>query len=429
MSDRGLKRDMGTPGVLFLVVNGLIGAGIFGLPEALHVAVGPFAPWLLLIGGVLVMAITVCFAELARLTDRSGGPQRFVGDAFGDYPGFVVGWTFLSARLVSQGANVLVLAAYAAALWPALGEGAAQYAVVVGVLGGITVLNVVGIRRLATVLGAMTVLKLLPLVALIVVGVVAATPAGPVTLPDFNAVEGVALAALYAFVGFENATVPAGEARDPKRSMPRALPLGLAIVTLVYFGLQWAYGHSAVAGTAPGAPLTALAREHGGDTGALLIGLTIVVSVLANLTAGHASSARMPSALAEDGLLPAWFAAPSRWGTPANAIVAYGVAAILIAMQDEFLALAAVSTLARLLAYVASILALPRLRRRAGATAFSPRIAVAAPVALALCGWAATRTSAYQWTTLAGFVAAGTVLYAVARRGRPAGRAGIPGPQ
>ncbi|MEM6672497.1 MAG: APC family permease [Planctomycetota bacterium] len=231
--------------VLLIVINGLIGAGIFGLPEALHQAVGTFAPWLLLLGGALVMAITVCFAELARLTDRSGGPQRFVGDAFGDYPGFVVGWTFFSARLISQGANLLVLAAYAAAVWPALAEGPVRTAV-----------------RIA-----------------------AAKPAGPITLPSFSAVEGVALAALYAFVGFENATVPGGEARDPRRSMPRALPLGLALVTLLYFGLQLAYSHSPIAGTDPEAPLAA---ELGGDVGALLMGLTVVVSLLANRMAGHA---------------------------------------------------------------------------------------------------------------------------------------------
>ena len=419
---------MGTFGVLFIVVNGLIGAGIFGLPEALHAAVGTFAPWLLLIGGALVMAVALCFAELTRTTDRSGGPQRFVGDAFGDYPGFVVGWTFFSARLISHGANVLVLLAYAAALWPVLQEGAARYAALLAVLGGITAINVVGIKRLVAVLGALTVLKLVPLVVLILVGVAAAAPAGPLALPSFSAVEGVALAALYAFVGFENATVPAGETRDPQRTMPRALPLGLALVTLVYFGLQWAYSHSAVAGTGPAAPITALAAEHGGDTGAFLIGLTVVVSVLANLTAGHASTSRMPAALAEDRLLPAWFGAASRWGTPANSIVAYGVAAVLIAMQDEFLALAAVSTLARLLAYVASILALPRLRRRAGMRTFSPTTTVAAPVALALCAWAATRTSAYQWSTLAGFVAVGSALYLVARRGRADDRAGVPGP-
>ncbi len=415
------RRDMGTLGVLFIVVNGLIGAGIFGLPEALHVAVGTFAPWLLLIGGVLVMAIVVCFAELTRLTDRSGGPQRYVGDAFGEYPGFVVGWTFFAARLISQGANVLVLVAYAAALWPVVGDGAAKVALIVAVLGSITIVNVIGIKRVVAVLAVMTLFKLLPLVVLMGIGIGAAADPGPLVLPQFSAVEGIALAALYAFVGFENATIPAGETRNPRRSMPRALLLGLAVVTLIYFGLQWAYSHSVIAGSGPAAPLTALASEYGGEIGGLLIAATIVMSVLANLTAGHTSASRMPAALADDGLLPDWFGQVSRWGTPANSIVFYGIGAILFALWDDFLALAAVSTLARLLAYVSSIVALPRLRQQAGLAALNLTLVLAAPVALALSLWAATQTNATQWQTLAGFALVGTVLFFLARKKNQAG--------
>ncbi|MGB0514017.1 MAG: APC family permease [Wenzhouxiangellaceae bacterium] len=412
------RRDMGTLGVLFIVINGLIGAGIFGLPEALHAAVGTFAPWLLLMGGALVMAIVICFAELTRLTDRSGGPQRYIADAFGAYPGFVFGWTFFAARLISQGANVLVMVAYAAALWPVVGEGAPKVALIISVLGGITVVNVIGIKRVVAVLGAMTFLKLLPLLILMVVGIVAAANPGSVALPRFSAVEGIALAALYAFVGFENATIPAGETRNPKRAMPRALLLGLAGVTLIYFGLQWAYSHSVVAGTGPAAPLTALAAEYGGDLGAVLIAATIVMSVLANLTAGHTSASRMPPALADDGLLPAWFGKVSRWGTPANAIIVFGVGAILVSLWDDFLALAAVSTLARLLAYVASIAALPTLRRRAGKPALNMTILLAAPIALALSFWATAQTNSTQWQMLGGFALVGTMLFFIARRDR-----------
>jgi amino acid transporter len=140
------------------------------------------------------------------------------------------------------------------------------------------------------------------------------------------------------------------------------------------------------------------------------------MSVLANLTAGHTSASRMPPALADDGLLPAWFGRVSRWGTPANSIVFYGIGAVLFALWDDFLALAAVSTLARLLAYVTSILALPRLRRRAGKPAVNTAIVLAAPVALALSLWAATQTNATQWQTLAGFAIVGTVLFFIERR-------------
>lgn len=410
------RRDMGTIGVAFIVVNGLIGAAIFGLPEVLHQAVGSFAPWLLLIGGLLVMTIVLCFAELASLTDRSGGPQRYVGDAWGRFAGFQVGWTFFAARIISQGANVLVLVAYAAAIWPAVASGPAKTALVAFVLGSLTLINIVGIKRVVAVLGVMTLFKLVPLIGVTIVGIAASTSPGAVVLPQFSAIEGIALAALYAFVGFENATIPAGETRDPRRAVPRALLGGLALVTLIYFGVQWAYSHSRVAGSGPEAPLTALAADHAGDIGALLIAATIVMSVLANLTAGHTSASRMPPALADDGLLPAWFGRVSRWGTPANSIVFYGAGAMLFALRDDFLALAVISTLARLLAYIASILSLPKLRLKAGLSAVNTTIVLAAPPALILSIWAATQTSREQWQVLGVFTLVGTVLFFIAKR-------------
>jgi amino acid transporter len=409
------RRDLGTLGIAILAVNGLVGAGIFGLPEVLHQAVGAFAPWLLLIGGLLVMSIGVCFAELTKTTDRSGGPQRFVADAWGPYPGFMVGWSFFAARVISFGANVLVLIAYAAALWPAIGEGIVKTMVIVGIFGGLAFINVIGVRRTVGTLGALTILKLLPLILLLVVGIGAASAPGPVVLPKLSAIEGIALAALYAFVGFENATVPAGETRDPRRAMPRALLLSLALVSLIYFGLQWAYSHSAIAGSGPDAPITALARLYWGDIGATLIAATIVVSVLANLIAAYTSSSRLPSAFADDGLIPAWFGRVSRWGTPANSILFLFVLITLFALVDDFLVLAVMSSVARLIAYIASILSLPKLRHQAGHKAINVTIAIAAPIAMTLSIWATTQTNPAQWLTLGAFAVVGTILYFVAR--------------
>ncbi len=410
------RRDLGTFGIAFLVVNSLIGAGIFGLPEVLHQAVGNFAPWLLVIGGVLIACVAFCFAELTKLTDRTGGPQRFVTDAFGQLPGFQVGWLFYFGRMTAQAANVTILVAYAAALWPEIGEGFAKTTIIILVFAVLTSINIAGIRRVVTVLAVLTLLKLLPLILLVLVGTWHATAGGPLVLPQFSAIEGIALAALYAFVGFENATIPAGEARDPRRAFPRALVPSLAFVTAIYFGLQWAYSHSTIAGSGEEAPLAALAFLFAGEAGSALIAATVVVSVLANLAAGHTSASRMTAALADDGLLPAWFGQVSRWGTPANSIAFFAIGAVLFALSGTFVYLAVVGTLARLIVYVASIGALPFLRKAAGQPAVNGPILVAAPVALALSIWAAIQSTGDQWLLIASFLVGGLLLYALARR-------------
>ena len=414
------RRDVGTFGVSFLVVNSVIGAGIFALPELLHAAVGTFAPWLLLGGAVLIGCVMVCFAALTSLTDRSGGPQRFVTDAFGSFPGFQIGWLFYFARMLAHAANVTVLVAYAAAFWPALGEGTPRSIAIISVIAALTLLNIVGIRRVVAVLGAITIGKLVPLIALIALALVEGPAMGPLALPQFSAVEGVALAALYAFVGFEGATIPAGEAKDPKRTMPRALMLSLAVVTLVYFGLQYVYSSSPVAGTGSEAPLAALANVYAGNVGALLIAATVIVSVLGNMTAGHIIGSRMTGAMADDRLIPAWFGRLSRWRTPANSIVFFGLAAMLFALSGTFVTLAVSGTLARLIVYITSIAALPVFRRSLGLAPLTAATAIAGPVALALSLWASLQSSREQWLLIGAFLVVGTILFALARGQRAA---------
>ncbi|HET9817529.1 MAG TPA: APC family permease, partial [Xanthobacteraceae bacterium] len=315
------RRDTGTVGVAFLVINGLIGAGIFAMPELLHQAVGNFAPWLLLGGACFMASVIICFAGLAGLTDRSGGPQRFATDAFGRFPGFQVGWLFYSSRMLGYAANVTVLIAYAAAFWPALGEGISRSLALIVIFGSITALNVLGMRRVVAVLGALTLFKLVPLILLIGVAILANPGMSSVNLPQFPAIQGVALSALYAFTGAENATVPAGEINNPKRALPQALLTSLAIVALIYFALQFAYSASPVAGTGSKAPLAALAGYYLGNGGSLLIAATAILSVLANSISGHTCASRMTASLSDDRLLPRWFGKVSRWGTPSNSIV------------------------------------------------------------------------------------------------------------
>lgn len=407
---------MGTVGAAFLIVNGMIGAGIFGLPELLHQAVGSFAAWLVLAGALMMATVFYCFAALTSLTDRSGGPQRFVTDAFGRFPGFQIGWLFYFGRMVAHAANTTVLIAYAAAFWPSLGEGIPRSSGIILVIAAITALNVVGIKRAITVLGGITLVKLLPLLALIGVALFSNPVMDPVALPEFSAVEGVALAALYAFVGLENATITAGETRDPKRALPRALFASLAIVTLVYFGLQLAYSSSPIAGSGSEAPLASLGGYYAGNIGSLLIAATAVVSVLGNSIAGHTTASRMTASLSDDRLIPAWFGRVSRWATPANSIVFFGAGALLFALTGTFVTLAVSGTLARLIIYMASISALPRLRKQIGLKAITLPIGIVAPAALLLCLWATFQSSRIQWVLIAAFLSVGTILFVVAQR-------------
>jgi APA family basic amino acid/polyamine antiporter len=405
------RRDVGIWGAAFLALNGMIGAAIFGLPGKLDAAVGSFAPWLLLIGGLGVMLIALCYADLAARFDSSGGPQLYASAAFGPFIGFQAGWMLYAARAAALAANAHVLSAYAGALWPPLNGPVT----IIVTITAITLINVVGIRRAVDTLGAMTMIKVAPLVLIGALGLVLAPIPAPV-LPEFSAVESVSLVALYAFVGFEAATIPAGETRDPKKAIPRALLLTVAGVTLLYVVVQLAYSASGIGES--DAPLADLAAQSLGPAGALLLGVTAIISVLANQLSAVTSVSRITSSFADQHLLPGWFGRISpRFATPANSILAVGGIGLALALSGTFVSLAVISTVSRLFAYLACIAAIPRLDARDRNLRLVHSILLPLAAA-ALCLWAASQSRADEWRAFVAFLLAGSLLYLMARLGR-----------
>jgi amino acid transporter len=412
------RRDVGIWGAGLLALNGMIGAAIFGLPGKLDAAVGSFAPWLLLLAGIGIMPVVLCYADLASRFDRSGGPQLYAGAAFGQFIGFEAGWMLYAARAASLAANSHVLAAYAGALWPPLDS---PWTIVITV-SAITLVNVVGIRRAVDTLGGMTMLKLAPLIVIGALGLVLASVPSP-KLPEFSAVEGVALAALYAFVGFEAATIPAGETRDPERNIPRALLLTVSGVTLLYVLVQLAYSASGIGES--DAPLAELAARSIGPAGAAILGVAAIASVLANQLSAVTSISRITSSFAEQGLLPRWFGKISpRFATPANSILAVGGIGLALALSGTFISLAVISTVSRLFAYLACIAAVPRLDLLAGKIRWGKGILLPL-IAGALVLWAASHSKVGEWRAFAAFLAVGALLYLFARLGRRSGDAAL----
>jgi len=258
-------------------------------------------------------------------------------------------------------------------------------------------------------------IKVTPLLLIGALGLVLAPIPAPV-LPEFSAVESVLLVALYAFVGFEAATIPAGETRDPKKSIPRALLLTVAGVTLLYVVVQLAYSASGIGES--DAPLADLAAQSLGPAGALLLGVTAIVSVLANQLSAVTSISRITSSLADQGLLPRWFGRISpRFATPANSILTVGGIGLALALSGTFVTLAVISTVSRLFAYVACIAAIPRLDAKDGKFRLGRGILLPLAAA-ALCLWAASQSRIDEWRAFIAFLAAGSLLYVIARLGR-----------
>ncbi len=412
----GLRRDIGFTGSAFLSFNGIVGAGIFALPATLHLQFGNFSPWLFPVFGLLVLIFALPFARLAGLFSGTGGPVLYAA-SFGPLVAFQTGWLYYLARVTSLAANAHVFATYAAWLWAPLGGPIGRSVTVVVLIAALASINVAGIKRAIQAIDIMTLLKALPLVALALWGL-ASAPAlpGPGEPPAFSAVEAAALIILYAFIGFENCVVPAGETRDPGRTIPRAM-IGTILATVaLYFVVQLAYISVMPAGAEPEAPLAAFAEALLGPSGAVLLALIAMMSVAGNLTGNLTSSSRVTFAMAQGGMLPRWFGAIStRHATPANSILFMALVAIVLALSGSFVWLAVVSTLARMIVYAVSIAALPAAQQRVGkAGGIGMFLMVGA--GLAVCLWVAWQSSLTSWTLLGGLLVLGLVLGFVARR-------------
>lgn len=417
MSERqGLPRRIGVGGALMLAFNGAIGASIFALPAALAADFGTSAPWLFPLVGLASLLIAIPFSRSVAAFPENGGPATY-GRVFGTLPGFELGWIYYVARATAFAANLNVLIAYLARWLAGADEGAARIGLMLAVVAGFTLINIYGVRAAMRVLGGLTFLKAAPLVVAAIAALAITGVPAPGPLPPFNEVESGVLIVFYAFVGFENATVTAGETRDPGRTLPRALIGTIGTVALLYFVVQLAFVALFPNGLESGAeaPLLALGDRLIGPVGALILGLAAIFSLAGNLHSNMAATPRVTYAMAERGELPGWLASVHReFETPAASILFFAAIVAALAISGSFVWLAVISTLARMIVYAVTILALPRAPER------PERIAAShwglAAIGLLICALVAAQADAIAWLTLGGLSAAGLFLYLLTQR-------------
>jgi len=208
-----------------MAVNGIIGAGIFGLPAKVYARVGPFSLVAFVACAVVVTLIILCFCEVGSQFTATGGPYLYARKAFGRMVGFEVGWMIWLARLTAFAANCNLLIGYLSYFWPGANSGIIRATIISLVVISLTVVNIIGIRDVARVNNLLTVAKLLPLLLFIAAGLFFLNPHAYSfgELPSYGSFSASVLILIYAFTGFEMAVIPAGEVQDPQRNISMAM--------------------------------------------------------------------------------------------------------------------------------------------------------------------------------------------------------------
>jgi basic amino acid/polyamine antiporter, APA family len=366
-----LVRAIGRWSLVALVVNSILGSGVFGLPSTVAALIGSYSPYAVLGAGAGMCVIIGCFAEVASRFQEAGGPYLYARVAFGRMMGIQTAWMLWLGQVAAPAANANLFVIYLGEFFPHAKDPLPRALILTLLIGVLAFINVRGVRAGARVSNLFTAAKLVPLFAVIVLGMLVLqshhwkTATASVAEPGTNQWMKALLLLVFAYGGFETALAPMSEAKNPRRDAPFALFTALLVCTVIYALIQWA-----VVGVLPDAahsqrPLADVARLAVGPVGGALVAVGALISFYGYLSAKILAMPRVPFALAEQGDFPKAFAAVHpRFHTPYVSILFFAAMVWGLALVGDFKWNVTLSAVARLLYYSVGCAALPMLRRK-----------------------------------------------------------------
>jgi APA family basic amino acid/polyamine antiporter len=360
-----LRRVLGRWDLAALGVNQVIGGAIFLVPAQIALHAGNWSPYAYLAAGAVTLVVALCFAEVGSRFERTGGTYVYARAAFGSFIGFEVGWMQWFTRASSQASIVSGIALALAFYWPGAASGVTRAAIVIGITLALALVNVRGARESAWVIEALAIAKLTPLLIFIAAGLFASSWGRLLPLPSLAPADAAAAALLlvFAFGGFDTLTVVAGESSNPRSDVPFALVTTVLAVTAIMGLVQVVTMTTLPDVTSSTTPVADAAMAFMGRSGALMIGIGSVMSMLGNNAGGAFNGSRILFALAEDGELPPRLARIHPvYRTPVTAIWCHTATVLALALSGSFAVLATASAVARLITYTAASAATLRLR-------------------------------------------------------------------
>jgi amino acid transporter len=361
-----LVRTVGFWGLVAMCINAVIGSGVFLLPYESYKLLGPFSLWAPLLFAIPVFVLALNFAEAGSHFSEPGGAYLYAKTAFGDFVGFQTGWMNWIARVTSLASlsNGFVVAL--ALLVPGLKTGWWRAAVITFTILFLAAIHYVGVKYGAASIYVFTVGKLVPLIGFIFVALIAwkTNPIpGSFEVPAAANWPEVALFMLFAYAGFENLGVPAGEYKNPRRDLPLALLAGIVIIAVIYVLVQLGAMSALPDLSQTDTPIASAAQALVGPLGAIVITIGALMSMAGTNSGTMLEGSRMLYALSLGRRLGPLSYVHPRFHTPTVAIAIHMSVALIAALAGSFRTMALISAGARLVTYLMTCLAVPRLRK------------------------------------------------------------------
>ena len=388
MSRADLKPKLTLFDVTNLVVGAIIGADIYVASAFGAGLLGPFSLVVWVVAGFMAIVIALCFAQCSAMLPKVGGPYAYAHAAWGAFAGFIVGWSLWLAEWMSLAVFPVAFTQYLMFFLPGLSL-FSQIVVKVLFVVFLIVTNIAGVKAAGRTNDVLTLVKLVPLVFFTAVGLIymASNPSTirinflPFIPYGFSNFGAALVLIFWAYAGFEISTIPAEEIKDPGKTIPRAIIVGITIVTVFYlttnillFGVRrWdlLQNDNAPLATATSTVLSSIPLLA--QLGGIVVGGGALVSVAGSDESGMIGTSRLGYALAADGLFPRAFAKiHPRFKTPYLGIVIQAVTALVAAIIGGLSLLIATSVFFMAIAYLATSTSIFALHRKVVKPEFRP---------------------------------------------------------
>ena len=337
---RNTTKSLGVAACTAIVVGNMVGSGFYLSPSALA-PYGNLAilAWMVMAVGAICLGLV--FAKLSRLAPATGGPYAYTRLGYGDFMGFLIGWGYWISIWASLPVIALAFAGATMNLFPVLQGRAIAAALTIGSIWTVVLVNMRGVGVVGLFAEVTTYAKMIPFGAIAIIGLFYVDGSrfsefNPSGEPLMTAAAALAPLTMFAFMGMESATVPAGDVRDPARTIARATVLGITIAATLYI-----LGTVVVMGVVPReqlvgstAPFSDAARLMWGDWAATTVSVAVIVSSIGSLNGWTLLMGQVPMAAAQDGLFPKIFGRLSSRGVPAaGMVVSASFATALVLVQ------------------------------------------------------------------------------------------------
>ena len=426
VQNEGLVRVIGVGALSLGVVNMVVGGGIFVLPGRIAAELGSAAIIAYVICSVAVALIFLCFAEVGSRITRSGGSYAYIEEAFGPFAGFIASMLFwFGYAALSDAAITVAMVEVMTIAVPVLGQSIPRAVFIVALFAFLAFVNVRGVKAGVRLYVFNTLAKLVPLVLLLVAGLFVIN-IGHLAVPAWPSAEALGAGSIilfFAFGGAESALNASGEVRNPAKTVPMGLLMGIGMLLVLYVGLQTVaqgvLGPELANNTE--APLAAAAVEVFGTWGGKMLLVGVVISIYGTISGDLLGAPRVIFASSLDGGLPKVLSkVHPEYKTPYVAVIFFAIVVCAFALSGTFKYLAVFSTGSLLLIYLGVSLAVIRLRQRDGLPKagqfrlpFGPLIPL---LSCLIVGWLLLQVPVDEALSIAGLVAASAVAYAVRAR-------------